>query len=112
MAHHLNYIELAWFVGVLGTLRLLFQFAIKMIAIFARDKFSARAFKVLMLDRREHRATIFRSRTNDRPRTPYGEVEAGSASRTRTGMRPPRPASPLARQPRSRQRPEPWGDGR
>jgi hypothetical protein len=70
MALHLTYIELAWFFGILSALRLLFQFAIKMIAIFARDEFSARAFKVLKLGRREHHAAISHSRMSDEPRTP------------------------------------------
>jgi hypothetical protein len=96
MALHLTYIELAWFLGILSALRLLFQFAIKMIAIFARDEFSARAFKVLKLGRREHHAAISDSRTSDEPRTPYSEADARSASQAVTGTevqrrtRPPR----------------------
>jgi hypothetical protein len=64
MAHHLSYIDLAWHVGIaLGAFRLLSQFAIKMIAIFAKEKFSDRAFEVLKLRQRGHRAVMIASKT-------------------------------------------------
>ncbi|MGH3299627.1 MAG: hypothetical protein ACRDP7_48370 [Trebonia sp.] len=87
MALHLTYIELAWFFGMLSTLRLLFQFVIKMIAIFARDEFSTRAFKVLNLSRRDRRAAISHTRTSDKPRMPYSQVEAVRASRAEEGTK-------------------------
>jgi len=87
MAHHLNYIELAWYVGTgLGSFKMLSRFAIQMIAIFARDKFSARAFKVLALGQRGHRAAIFRSRTSDNPRSALRELEARGAPRARANQ--------------------------
>jgi hypothetical protein len=50
MVHHLDYIELTWSISVgLGAFRILSQFAIKMIAIFARKKTSERAFEVLRI---------------------------------------------------------------
>lgn len=63
MAHHLDYIELAWYISVgLGAFRILSQFAIKMIAIFARDTFSTRAFEVLKISWGEHALSIFRNK--------------------------------------------------
>lgn len=61
MAHHLGYFELTWYVSLgLGAFRVLSQFAIKIIAIFAADKFSARAFEVLRTSWPERAARIFR----------------------------------------------------
>ena len=62
MAQHLDYIELAWYIGVsLGGFRLLSQFVIKMIAIFAEDKHSARAFEVLRISWAERALDRFRN---------------------------------------------------
>ena|ERR1700733_5878115 len=67
MMHHLGYIELAWYVSLgLGAFKLLSNFAIKMIAIFGREEFSNRAFRVLRMNILEHRSSIFRSRTAQR----------------------------------------------
>jgi hypothetical protein len=75
MAHHLNYLELAWYASMgLGSFRLLSQFAIKMIAIFAKDKFSARAFAVLRIGKQERRAVISRSRTGNKSRAEHREL--------------------------------------
>jgi|HubBroStandDraft_1064217.scaffolds.fasta_scaffold04345_3 hypothetical protein len=61
MTHHLNYSELTLYVSLgLGAFRLLSQFAIKIIAIFAADKFSARAFEVLRISWQERAARIVR----------------------------------------------------
>jgi hypothetical protein len=61
MAHHMDYIELAWYVGVvLGGFRLLSQFIIKMIAIFASDKISKRAFEVLRIRWAKHAPSVLR----------------------------------------------------
>ncbi len=66
MAHHLDYLQLTWYVSVgLGVFKLLSQFAIKLIAIFAREKFSERAFEVLRINWLEHAFGIFRSRTGE-----------------------------------------------
>jgi hypothetical protein len=63
MMHHLGYIELVWYVSLgLGAFKLLSNFAIKMIAIFGREEFSNRAFRVLKMNLMEHRSSIFRSR--------------------------------------------------
>jgi hypothetical protein len=67
MMHHLGYIELIWYVGLgLGAFKLLSNFAIKMIAIFGREEFSNRAFRVLRMNILEHRSSIFRSRAAQR----------------------------------------------
>jgi hypothetical protein len=61
MMHHLDYIELTCFVSLsLGVFKFLSHFAIKMIAIFAREEFSKRAFKVLRIGRMERSTSIFR----------------------------------------------------
>jgi hypothetical protein len=68
MAHHLDYMQLTWYVSLgLGTFRILSQFAIKMIAIFGSDKFSARAFGVLRISWVEQAVSTFRSRADNRP---------------------------------------------
>jgi hypothetical protein len=84
MAHHLSYIQLAWHVGIaLFAFRQISQFAIKMIAIFARDKFSARAFEVLKLGQR--RQTIS-GRASGRPRVPRREIAEKDMPRAGTGI--------------------------
>jgi hypothetical protein len=81
MAHHLNYLELASYVSLgLGAFRMLSQFAIKMIAIFARDQFSARAFAVLRIGRRERPADAFGDRTDNKAPAQRGELEVTGAS--------------------------------
>jgi hypothetical protein len=81
MAHHLNYLELASYVSLgLGAFRMLSQFAIKMIAIFARDKFSARAFAVLRIGRRERPADAFGGRTDHKAPAQRGELEVMGTS--------------------------------
>lgn len=75
MVHHLDYIELAWYASVgLGVFRLLSQFIIKMIAIFASDRFSARAFKVLRISWAEHAISIFRDEKNRAPTMQANEI--------------------------------------
>jgi hypothetical protein len=64
----MDYIELAWYIGVaLGGFRLLSQFIIKMIAIFAGDKHSARAFEVLRITWAEHAMNRVRNQRERRP---------------------------------------------
>jgi hypothetical protein len=66
MAHHLEYIQLAWYIGMgLGAFRLISQFVIKMIAIFAREKFSDRAFEVLTIRRTAHTQKTLETRQRD-----------------------------------------------
>lgn len=60
----LGYLELTSYVSLgLGAFRLISQFVIRMIAIFAREEFSSRAFKVLETSWLEHVATIFHGKT-------------------------------------------------
>jgi hypothetical protein len=59
MVHPINYIELTGYVSLgLGVFRIVSQFAIKMIAIFAREEFSKRAFEVLKISPMERAARI------------------------------------------------------
>ena len=75
MMHHLGYIELIWYVSLgLGAFKLLSNFAIKMIAIFGREEFSNRAFKVLRMNLMEHRAGIFRGRAAQKPPAQSGDL--------------------------------------
>lgn len=87
MVHYLSYIEWAWLVGIaLGAFRLLSQFAIKMIAIFAKKEFSDRAFEVLKLRRRKHRAAMTASKTSDELHSPRSEVEDEGQATAETNM--------------------------
>jgi hypothetical protein len=87
MMHYLSYIDLVWLVGIaLGAFRLLSQFAIKMIAIFAKEKFSDRAFEVLKLRRRKHRAAMTASKTSDELRSPRSEVEGRGQEEAETDI--------------------------
>lgn len=75
MSHHWEYIELAWYIAVgLGAFRVLSQFAIKMIAIFGRDKFSERAFQVLRISRAERAPNALRSE-DDRASIDQGNAD-------------------------------------
>jgi hypothetical protein len=67
MAHHLDYIQLTWYVSIgLGAFKMLSHFTIKMIAIFARDEFSARAFEVLKISSLGNAARILHERVNQK----------------------------------------------
>jgi hypothetical protein len=85
MAHHLDYFELIGYVSLgLGAFRVLSQFVIKMIAIFAREEFSKRAFEVLRISPMERAASILRGRAGD------GQLSGN------TGLRDPDRSGPLA----------------
>jgi hypothetical protein len=87
MVHYLSYIDWVWLAAIaLGALRLLSQFAIKMIAIFARKEFSDRAFEVLKLRRRKHLAATTASKTSEELRSPRSEVEDVGQAKAETDM--------------------------
>jgi hypothetical protein len=75
MAHHLDYLELIWYSSLgLGAFRVVSQFAIKMIAIFAREEFSKRAFEVLKISSIERAANTLRGRADNRRHTGQNEI--------------------------------------
>jgi hypothetical protein len=75
MMHHLGYIELVGYASLgLGAFKLLSNFVIKMIAIFGREEFSNRAFRVLRMNLMEHRSSILRSRTAQKPPAQSGDL--------------------------------------
>jgi hypothetical protein len=79
MVHYLGYVELTWYVSLgLYAFRLLSQFAIKMIAIFARDKFSDRAFRVLRISRLGQNMSIRRRRRGKRSVSQARSMHGGS----------------------------------
>jgi hypothetical protein len=63
MAHHLDYVELTWGISMgLSAFRILSQFAIKMIAIFAKKEISERAFEVLRISWTQRAISSLRDR--------------------------------------------------
>jgi hypothetical protein len=83
MAHPWDYIELMGYISAaLGAFRVLSQFAIKMIAIFAREEFSKRAFQVLKISSMERAARVLHGHSdNDRLTQNTGSGEVSGARR-------------------------------
>lgn len=83
MAQHLDYLELIGYFSLgLGAFRVLSHFAIKMIAIFAREEISKRAFEVLKIGSIERAANNLRGRADGKPRVrATGHTEIGDARR-------------------------------